>query len=149
MNRKKSIILISIFAAVLLILAIIIVAISNSLLKKKDNDKLYKIGDVTIRSINSKGELKLENYSYVYDDNVKQKTYAYSGDVTAEILSDYNEYLIIDEGFMIGDEFDGSECGSFSLNKKFEDKKEKLTIEIVYSNNEITLNLILASNIES
>lgn len=137
MKKKYYVVLISF--AVLLIVSMIAIGILNyKLVKDKNKDKFYNIGEEKIYSINyvCNENLEIDGYNFTTNNSVFTKAYTFKTNDGKVIVEAYMDYLLNEEDFALTFQADET----FDLSKTLENE-DVFNIELSYSSTQITLTL--------
>jgi len=143
MSKKYYVLLISL--AVFLIVSIVTIGVlTSNLVKKKEDDRYYQIGEIKIETIKevTNADVELLGYNYTNDSGIVfTKTYKYKIDNVLQVLTDYNEYLMYDKEFEEVVSFDMSkEVAEYSLTKLMENN-DSCSVKINYTKSTIQLEI--------
>lgn len=139
MKKKYYVVLIT-FAILLITSMAFIGLLNNKLVKKNEQDNSYSLCGVEVQTIAEYNnvELTLTAYNYTSNSTVYTKTYEYSAENPAVLVSNYTEYLVTEENFLNST---AGEQSNYLFTKNLEESGDIFTITLSYSDNFVSIQL--------
>lgn len=133
--KKNYLISFLIISLVLIVTVVTVGLIASNQLKKEEDSKYYKIGEVKVLSIKEVCEVgaELKNYNYTFHSQTYSKYYEYKITNAEAVVYLYAEYLTVDENFELN-----IKDNKLTL-KKIVEEDDECKIEILYDNNKVEL----------